>query len=252
MFFNGFNNYMRELFLKDIDKHNILAWIIYNTNYNPKGYKELKLHQCYITNSVVAKDTKINSSKVQRNLKKLENEGYFSYFIKSNSGKKPSIIDVNFSIWNDRVYNAVDDMVNDTVINVGNNNFEVYCDMDSNIDSDIVSDISSKKISKKEIDSASNEALWKLYPNKRNKARAMKNIPNLISKYGYEQMKNCIHRYIEYVEDERKNGFGDLKYQVGSTFFYGTYIDYLDENYQDQQIIEQPKTKYDEYGYEII
>lgn len=113
-----------------------------------------------------------------------------------------------------------------------------------------------KRINKKEINSASSEALWKLYPNKKNKSRAMKDIPKLIKKYGYEQMEQCVYRYMKYVEDERKNGFKDLKYQVGSTFFNGTYVDYLNENYQEQPNEQQSKTvngkKYDEYGFEII
>lgn len=113
-----------------------------------------------------------------------------------------------------------------------------------------------KRINKKEINSASSEALWKLYPNKKNKSRAMKDIPKLIKKYGYEQMEQCVYRYVKYVEDERKNGFKDLKYQVGSTFFNGTYVDYLNENYQEQPNEQQRNIvngkKYDEYGFEII
>ena len=113
LFFNAFNEHMREIFLQNIDKHDILAWIIYSTNYNPKGYNGLKLHQCYITTSTVAKDTKIDKSKVQRILKNLENTGYFKYFVKSEGGKKPSIIDVNFSTWSDAVVNVVNDTVSD-------------------------------------------------------------------------------------------------------------------------------------------
>lgn len=112
-----------------------------------------------------------------------------------------------------------------------------------------------KRINKKEINSASSEALWKLYPNKKNKSDAMKKIPKLISEYGYEQIENCIHRYVKYVESERKNGF-NLNYKAGSTFFNGGYVDYLDENYQEQPNEQQSKTvngkKYDEYGFEII
>lgn len=91
-----------------------------------------------------------------------------------------------------------------------------------------------KRINKKEINSASSEALWKLYPNKKNKSRAMKDIPKLISKYGYEQIETCIQRYIKYVESERNNGFSSLKFQGGDRFFGSTYVDYLDENYQEQ------------------
>lgn len=250
MFFNSFNEHMRDIFLKDIDKHNILAWIIYNTNYNPKGYKGLKLHQCYITNSTVVKDTRIDKSKVQRTLKALENEGYFKYFVKSEGGKKPSIINVNFSIWCDAVNDTENDTVDDTVATIENTKFETCYDIVSDTVDDKVNDISSKKEYKKEskkIYSASSEALWKLYPHKKNKAKAMLKIPNLISKYGYGQIEKCIKRYIDYVENERRNGFKSLKYQAGSTFFNGTYIDYLDENYhekpKEQPLYEKPRGK---------
>lgn len=158
MFFNGFNEHMREIFLQDIDKHDILAWIIYSTNYNPKGYNGLKLHQCYITNSTVAKDTKIDKSKVQRILKTLENAGYFKYFVKSEGGKKPSIIDVIFLTWNDAVDNVVNnevsDAVNNAVQDIENTIIEglndIVNDVVTDTVSDTVSDISSKKESKKE------------------------------------------------------------------------------------------------------
>lgn len=91
-----------------------------------------------------------------------------------------------------------------------------------------------KKNYKKEIYSASSEALWKLYPHKKNKAKAMLKIPKLISEYGYEQIEQCIKRYIEYVESERKNGFSNLNFQGGDRFFGSTYVDYLDENYQEK------------------
>lgn len=91
-----------------------------------------------------------------------------------------------------------------------------------------------KKNNKKEIYSAPSEALWKLYPHKKNKAKAMLKIPKLISEYGYEQINKCIKRYIEYVESERKNGFSNLNFQGGDRFFGSTYLDYLDENYQEQ------------------
>lgn len=109
-----------------------------------------------------------------------------------------------------------------------------------------------KRINKKEIYSASSEALWKLYPNKKNKDRAMKNIPKLISKYGYEQIEQCIKRYIEYVEEERKNGFKSLKYQAGSTFFNGTYVDYLDENYKEKPKEQQNNSLEEFKGLKLV
>lgn len=80
-------------------------------------------------------------------------------------------------------------------------------------------------------DSNMYEEVWKLYPLKAGKDKAMKKIPNLIKKYGLEQTKNTVIRYIAYVDHRRKTDFKGLKYQNGSTFFNSTYVDYLDESY---------------------
>lgn len=75
------------------------------------------------------------------------------------------------------------------------------------------------------------EKLWKLYPFKKGKATAVKKIANILKVYSFDEIKLCIERYIQYVEDRRKTDFKELKYQNGSTFFNGTYEDYLDKNY---------------------
>lgn len=109
-----------------------------------------------------------------------------------------------------------------------------------------------KKNYKKDIYSASSEALWKLYPHKKGKTDAMKKIPKLIDKYGFEQMENCIKRYKKYVEYTRKTQY-NLSYQTGSRFFNGTYADYLDENYEEQPIhvTEKPKEEFSAFGTDI-
>lgn len=78
------------------------------------------------------------------------------------------------------------------------------------------------------------DELWKLYPEKKGKSKAIKKMPLLIKKYGIEQMQRCIQRYVKYVEDRRNTDFPELKYQNGSTFFNGTYVDYLDENWKEE------------------
>lgn len=77
------------------------------------------------------------------------------------------------------------------------------------------------------------ESLWKLYPYKKGKSTAIKKIPKLLKEYSLEQLKTCIERYIQYVEHTRKTDFKELKYQNGSTFFNGTFEDYLDENWKE-------------------
>lgn len=91
----------------------------------------------------------------------------------------------------------------------------------------------SKNINNISASDAQLEELWKLYPEKKGKAKAIKKIPSLIKKYGFKQIQRCIGRYKQYVESRRKSDFPELKYQNGSTFFNGTYLDYLDENWKE-------------------
>ena len=114
MFFKAFNEHTRSIFNTDLDKHNILSWIIYNTNYSPKEYRGLNLHQCYISSSIISKSTNINISKVKRILKNLEEEKYFDYYFKSNGGiKKPSIINVNYRRWCEANYELINKLDNE-------------------------------------------------------------------------------------------------------------------------------------------
>lgn len=91
------------------------------------------------------------------------------------------------------------------------------------------------------------EQVWKLYPCKKGKATAVKKIPKLIKEYGIEQLERCINRYIEDVDIRHKNGFEGLNYQNGSTFFNGTYQDYLDKNYQKEQTKPEKQSKFINY-----
>ena len=85
--------------------------------------------------------------------------------------------------------------------------------------------------SAKEIDSFFEEA-WSLYPNKKGKGRISSTKKKEICKLG-DEFKRCIERYAEYVENQRENGFKELKHQNGSTFFNSGYVDYLDDNFEE-------------------
>lgn len=95
MFFNAVDDEMRKLFITDKDKHDILLWIIYQTNYQ-ETYKDLKLHQCYISLRTLSEQTKVEYSKAKRIVNKLLKDGYISYVFKSKNQYKPSIIQCNF------------------------------------------------------------------------------------------------------------------------------------------------------------
>lgn len=118
MFFKAFNEETRKIFMDNIDIHNVLSFIVYQTNYSKNSYDELFMNQCYISSSIISKVTKINISKVKRILKELENEGYFEYVYKSTGGnKKPSIIQVNFNRWVNIKNEQDNKLANERVIN---------------------------------------------------------------------------------------------------------------------------------------
>ena len=71
-------------------------------------------------------------------------------------------------------------------------------------------------------------SIRKLFPGTKTKAVAMKKLPQLIKKYGVEQLKKSIERYEADVKRQRANGFKELKYMNESTFWNGRYIDFLD------------------------
>lgn len=77
------------------------------------------------------------------------------------------------------------------------------------------------------------EEIWKAYPNKKGKAKSITYINKILKSISKEQLLRCIDRYKKDVEYQRANGFKTLAYKNGSTFFNVGYIDYLDENYQE-------------------
>jgi len=107
------------------------------------------------------------------------------------------------------------------------------------------------KNEKKNIHSASSESLWKLYPNKKGKVRAMKKIPKLLEEFGFKKLEDCINRYVSEVEAERSNGFKSKSYQNGDTFFNGTYVDYLDENYLDKYTLNYKQEDFEKENVKI-
>ena len=92
------------------------------------------------------------------------------------------------------------------------------------------------------------ESIWKLYPLKKGKATIVNSKVKLETIYKLNnEMERCIDRYKKYVAYKRNNGFKNMNYMNGSTFFNSGYLDYLDENYENEdeineQSISKPKT----------
>lgn len=105
MFFK-FQQEMRCIFLKDLNKHNVLAWIIYKTNYQEQ-YEDLLKYQCRITVRTVAEDINLPSATVQRILKQLEKEGFIVFIKKAKSRHEYSVIFAHFIAKHDTVTETI-------------------------------------------------------------------------------------------------------------------------------------------------
>lgn len=89
------------------------------------------------------------------------------------------------------------------------------------------------------------ELVWAAYPEKLGKAEAMKKIPKLIKQHGKDALIVAVERYVSHVQHQRRNGFKDLKYMHGRTFFNGRYLDFMTSN-------ESEKKEGESSGLEIL
>lgn len=185
-------------------KYNVLSYIVFETNFNPDGYKGLKKFELYFTYSSTLEDLKgyeITKKKLQSIMKELEEDGYIEWIYKSNTKSKPSII-----------RNLISEKIA--------------------LEQEQTTTKSKKKKSDKpkapkEIN-PDIEEIWSKYPNKKGKTDAVKGIEKALKEHSKEELIRAIERY-----KEEKKGV-DIKYiKNGSTFFNTGYIDYLDENYQN-------------------
>lgn len=262
MFFNSFNKHTRKLFMDDIDKHNVLAWIIYQTNYDKYGYKELSQYQCYISSSIISKSTKINITKIKRLLKELEIEGYFDYYFKSNGGNnRPSIINVNYKLWceleNEPVHNPVKNPVIKDGICTENASKIVYLKKSKELDYDLESEHLSKNTSKNiyyEIKEKFNSTCLKL-----DKVKMIGNEREITIQKLLDATDNNLNIIFEVFEMASAckflNGESDSGWRANFDWIISldNFIKIYEGKYNNKEDVYSNKIKkYDEYGYEII
>lgn len=80
------------------------------------------------------------------------------------------------------------------------------------------------------------EKIWSLYPRKEGKGTAVKKIKLLLNKYSENELIQCIERYKKKIE---MNQIDKQFIKQGSTFFNTGFIDFLDENYEEE-VINKP------------
>ncbi len=192
------------------------------------------LGYCVASNDYFAKLYGVSKETISRLINQLAEKKYINItYEKRGSQITKRMIILSSDI--QKCQRSNDEIINRTVDeNVKDNNTSI-----NNITNNIVHQDALNTPPTKEINTYF-ELLWSLYPSKKGKANIFDSKKKELFKLG-DEVKRAIQRYIEYVEQTRKNGFA-LEYKNGSTFFNSGYIDYLDNNYTPAPIKDIPKS----------
>ena len=234
-----FHEDMRKIFNEDIDKHNILSWIIYNTNYQEE-YNGLKIYQCYISSSTISKCTGIQLTKTKRLLKTLEEERFISYIHKSKSKYTSSIIYSDFIAKNSQKSEPVDEPVSEPVSEpvqiVGNTKTQTLSEPVDEPVSEPVSEPLSINISRN-ISNIYSRVITQLNKkaNKKFKATTKKTIACINARLNEGFLEDDFYKVIEiksktWLHDPEMN-----RYLRPETLFGNKFESYLNENYEPKE-----------------
>lgn len=190
-----------------------------------------KYGYCFANNKYFANLYEVSKETVSRWVSNLVKCGHVSRLVKYKDNSKEV----------DKRYLTINPIPIDNLINGGNDlNINTSDDYKINnpIDKKVKDNTTSSNIINNNI-SDHFEEVWKLYPVKKGKGQISESKKKAMLKYTVEQWKVMIDRYVKSVDDPKF-----LKH--GRTFLTGGYVDYTDENYQEQQedIKNKEKKKY--------
>lgn len=125
--------------------------------------------------------------------------------------------------------------VRNNPVNVDNNPVNVYKSTQSKVNKSKVNNINiysandqkQKKSKDEDVISESCRRIWAAYPLKKGKSHAITAIKSLLKKYKEQAILDAIVVYVNDVEEQRKNGFKELQFKNGSTFFRSGIHDYI-------------------------
>lgn len=187
--------------------------LVLNANHQDGKWRgtEIKRGQLVTSSDKLAVQLGLSRQQVRTSLKKLESTNEIT--IKSTN--KYTVVTVEkYSFYQDDTRKSTNKTTSKPTNNQPSNNHQITTNNNDNND---------KNENKESID-----RIWRAYPLKKGKAVAIKKIPKLLKEYSEEQLLQAITRY--------DNSVKEKKYLMhGSTFFNGGYMDYIEDNYQEEQ-----------------
>lgn len=195
--------------------------------------KPLPKGQFYMSVRVVAKDIDITEKVARRLIKQFTKLEIIRLISSSKNPKEGSVYEYLVQVEKGTVKDTVRAQLGHSR-SKQNSGFEGGEGHSKGTVKDTVEGTSKNKSKRKEnINTSSSkdiEEVWSRYPNKKGKAKAVKQIAKLLKRINKDELIRAVQRYA----DEVKNT--DKQYiKHGDTFFNGAIEDYLDNNYQGEE-----------------
>ena len=191
MFFNGFDAKVRRYFAEDINKYLVASYLIFNANYSEDVFDGLEKGECAFSYSVLKEATKIDSKKLVKIVKELEDEEFLTWTFKSKSRGSKSKVKLNL----------IEELP------------KAKAKPKTKTKSKAVSDGSEDVLNE----------IWSLYPKKINKKQGLLALKRLLKAVDVEMIKRSVINYKELCE---ARGTDSQYIMHASTFFNGRWEEF--------------------------
>ena len=192
---------------------------------NEKGY-------CWATNQYFADLYGVSIKSVSRWVSQLVDKGYIQSQLVYKEGSK--------EIQERRLYIT-------PPMDINNQGYGQKCleGTDKNVQDNNTVNNTNNNTNKQQLEQI--EKLWALYPNKKGKSRAIKDIKKHMKSYTYEQLENAVKAYATEVAGRDKQYI-----KHGSTFFKDGILDYLEAEEPKEPKASDGATKDEEYFMKLM
>ena len=167
---------------------------------------------CFPSRELMCSHLNISKDTITKYIKELKEAGYLEVEQVKNGGK-----------FSHNVYHLSPYPKNKDTVITDTQNSPLTIPVINNTNNNINSTSKEKQTPKNDKQLEQAEKLWQLYPNKKGKTRAIKDIRKHMKNYTYEQLENAVKAYATEVAGRDKQYI-----KHGSTFFKDGILDYLE------------------------
>ena len=191
---------------------------------------------------LICQDLGISKDRFYKYMNELKENGYIEITqVKNTEGK------FAHNVYKLIPFPEIPDTVNPDTENPCTGNKDTKSNNNKNNNNNIYSTSKEKQSPKNDKQLEQIEKLWALYPNKKGKSRAIKDIKKHMKNYTYEQLENAVKTYATEVAGRDKQYI-----KHGSTFFKDGILDYLEAEGSEEPKASDGAAKDEEYFMKLM